>query len=382
MKVLTSPFATGGGGTHLEARVVAAFLTAAFAEAPARGLPGGYVEKVLTQRAAFGEPLDDLVVTSRMSDGAVGKLHLQVKNELSFTDKDVNWTASLAQAWDTFRTCFDETHDRLGVAIGVFNARADKHYQAVLSWATQSPGGDNFVSRISKPDFSHKDRAAFVETVRQTLAAHSGQPIDNDTLWRFLRRFVILHFDIGVDAGSRDLEAVHDRIRGYLPDADRDRANDLWAHFVKVAGEMTPAGGGATRATLLGGLRADSLPTGLPGRFRADLEIIAKASDRVLASVKDNIHGLRLHRSGAYRKIKAALEEGRFVQIEGEPGVGKSALLKEIAEEARCTGPVLVLKDSRISVSKRRRSARCSCGQASTRRLSVSSARDLRNLML
>lgn len=346
---MTSPFATGGGGTHLEARVVAALLTAAFAEAPARGLPGGYVETVLTQRAAFGEPLDDLVITSRMSDGGTGKLHLQVKNELSFTDNDANWTASLAQAWDTFRTGFDETNDRLGVAIGVFNARADKHYQAVLSWATQSPDGDNFVSRISKPDFSHKDRAAFVETVRQTLAAHSGQPIDNDALWRFLRRFVILHFDIGVDSGSRDLEAVLDRIRGYLPDADRDRANDLWAHFVKLAGEMTPAGGGATRATLLDGLRADSLPTGLPGRFRADLEIIAKASDRALASVKDNIHGLRLHRSEAYRKIKATLKEGRFIQIEGEPGVGKSALLKEIAEEARRTGPVLVLKDSRIA---------------------------------
>lgn len=346
---MTSPFATGGGGTQLEARVVAAFLTAAFAEAPSRGLPGGYVETVLTQRAAFGQPLDDLVITARMSDGGIGTLHLQVKNELSFTEKDINWTTALAQAWNTFRNGFDETHDRVGVAIGVFNAKADKHYQAVLNWATQSPDGNNFISRISKPDFSHKDRAAFVETVREILAVHSGQPIDNETLWRFLRRFVILHFDIGVDAGSRDLEAVHDRIRGYLPDGDRDRASDLWAHFVKVAGEMTPAGGGATRATLLDGLRADSLPTGLPGRFRADLEIVAKASDRALASVKDNIHGLRLHRLVAYRKIKSALEEGRFIQITGEPGVGKSALLKEIAEEAGRTGPVLVLKDSRIA---------------------------------
>lgn len=171
---MTSPFATGGGGTHLEARVVAAFLTAAFVEAPARGLPGGYVETVLTQRVAFGEPLDDVIITARMSDGATGKLHLQVKNELSFTEKDADWTATLAQAWDTFRNGFDETHDRVGVAIGVFNARADKHYQAVLSWATQRPDGDNFISRISKPDFSHKARAAFVETVREILAAHSG----------------------------------------------------------------------------------------------------------------------------------------------------------------------------------------------------------------
>ena len=36
------------------------------------------------------------------------------------------------------------------------------------------------------------------------------------------------------------------------------------------------------------------------------------------------------------------------MQVDGEPGTGKSALLKEIAEECARTGPLFVLKDSRI----------------------------------
>ena len=61
------------------------------------------------------------------------------------------------------------------------------------------------------------------------------------------------------------------------------------------------------------------------------------------------MHGLRLHRAEAYQQVRDALNDGgRFVQIDGEPGTGKSVLLKEIAEECEHSGPVFVLKDTRI----------------------------------
>ena len=61
-----------------------------------------------------------------------------------------------------------------------------------------------------------------------------------------------------------------------------------------------------------------------------------------------HIHGLRLHRADPYQSVREGLEEARFIQIDGEPGSGKSALLKDLAEEYRRNGPVLVLKDARI----------------------------------
>jgi len=47
------------------------------------------------------------------------------------------------------------------------------------------------------------------------------------------------------------------------------------------------------------------------------------------------------------------------VQIDGEPGTGKSALLEEIAEECARSGPVFVLKDSRIQPKVGRRMPMC-----------------------
>lgn len=82
---MASPCSTDGGATHFEARVAASCLAATFAEAPARGVPGLSIMEVLTQRAAFGDPLDDLVIAGQLDDGTRSKLHLQVKNERAFT---------------------------------------------------------------------------------------------------------------------------------------------------------------------------------------------------------------------------------------------------------------------------------------------------------
>ncbi|WP_409019839.1 hypothetical protein [Brevundimonas vesicularis] len=112
-KSMASPYSTGGGGTHFKARVAASYLAATFAEAPARGVPGLFVIEVLTQRAAFGDPLDDLVISGQLADGTRSKLHLQVKNELAFTENDSAWVSTLQQAWDTFNGVFDDTKDRL-----------------------------------------------------------------------------------------------------------------------------------------------------------------------------------------------------------------------------------------------------------------------------
>jgi hypothetical protein len=112
---MTSPYATGGGGTHLEARVAASCLAAILCEASARGLPGEFATRVRTQRGTFGDPLDDIMLDGRRNDGRSAELHLQIKNKLTFTENDSEWVEVLQRAWDTFsKPSFDPTLHRLG----------------------------------------------------------------------------------------------------------------------------------------------------------------------------------------------------------------------------------------------------------------------------
>ena len=255
----------------------------------------------------------------------------------------------LARAWKTFDSDdFDRTLNRIGVGIGTYNARTDQHYQAVLRWASHSTDAQHFFERISEPDFSHQDRQAFVATTRALLKHCAGRPVDDDELWGFLKAFVIVHFDFQSEGSSRDAENAVERIRHAIPIGQRDQAAALWDHLIAKAGDLTPVGGGATRATLVDQLTRDGFELGPVASLSKDIDALGRESERALGDIKSSMNGLKLHRAVAYQAIRTALSEARFIQIDGEPGTGKSALLKEIAEECALNGPVLVLKDSRV----------------------------------
>lgn len=347
---MSSPYSTGGGGTQFETRVIAYYAAAVLAESPARALPGLHATDVLTQRAHLGEPLDDVIVSGVSEDGRTTKLSVQAKSSLRFTEADSEWVGVLKQAWTTFTGDeFDIDRHRLAVAISSYHARTDKYYQAVLAWAEHSPSAKDFFQRIALEDFSHNDQRSFVETTRKILDKHNGSAVNDEQLWQFLCVFRILHFDFQSEASSRDAELAIDRIRRALEPDKRDQAINIWNHLIVRAGNTAPVGGGDTRATLLASLTSKGLPTIAGSSLWTDIQKIGRASEYGLRLIKDDIQGLRLNRHKSYDAVMSALSDGRFIQIDGEPGSGKSALLKQIALEQRQSGTVFVLKDQRIS---------------------------------
>jgi NACHT domain len=347
---MTSPYASGGGGTHFEATVLSYYLAVLLCDLPARGVLGNAVVSVRAQRAALGAPLDDVIVAGVTEDGTATALHLQIKNKLTFTAADADWVDILRRAWDTFTADdFDAVHMRLGAGIGRYSARADDHYQSVLSWARYSDTADDFFLRIEKKDFSSETKLAFVQAIRATLDAHAGRPVSNDELWRFLKCILILHFDFQTPETSRDAEATRDRLRVLFVDEPEPRARALWDHLIAEAGRLIPTAGSLDRGTLRQQLRTDGFLLAEPSatRRRAILAI-DQESRRALAEIKADIAGLRLHRRAASTALRKALDSASFIQLIGEPGTGKSALLREIAEECSRLGPVFVLKDARI----------------------------------
>ncbi|HWX65422.1 MAG TPA: hypothetical protein VNZ27_03240 [Rhodanobacter sp.] len=347
---MTSPYASGGGGSHFEATVVSYYLAALLCELPVRGLLGNVITSVSTQRGEMGAPLDDVVLAGATDDGVATALHLQIKNKVSFTAGDENWIDVLQRAWDTFIAGdFDRTHMRFGVGIGRYNARADDHYQSVLSWARYSDSADDFFLRIEKKDFSSEAKVAFVQTIRNALAAHVGRSLTHDELWEFLKCLLIIHFDFQTAEVSRDAEAVRDRLRALFTDDPESRAGQMWDQLIAQAGRLIPLAGSLDRVTLRQQMYADGFVLTEPSAARRRaLLAIDQESQRALGEIKADIAGLRLHRHAASTALRKALDDARFIQLIGEPGTGKSALLKELAEESARLGPIFVLKDARI----------------------------------
>jgi hypothetical protein len=88
--MVLSPEISGGGGFTFEDVAVAVYLGALLGEETAPGLKDRTVTRVAVQQAAFGEPLDDLIVDGIGQDGSPARLSLQVKRELTISAAPTN----------------------------------------------------------------------------------------------------------------------------------------------------------------------------------------------------------------------------------------------------------------------------------------------------
>ncbi len=344
---MTSPVASGGGGTHFEAKVVAHYLAAILCQTRVEGLPpSAHAIEANTQQADFGSQLDDLVIKGIMEDKSEMHLHLQIKIKISLTQKNSEWKDLIKKAWATYSGDFDKDVDRIGFAIGNTSERL-KQCQEAIEWAKATVNGKKFIEKIKKKNHSHEYKREFVETIKSQIPACSGESITDDVLWQFIRSFAILHFDYQLETSSNKTQVL-ERIENFLPPDQLNKANSIWEYLVGYCGELIPAGGGETRRSLSRKLHQNGLPIGTLRNFIGDIEEINSESLRALDDISTKVRGYSISRPLIYQKLKKEVSENRVIYIIGEPGTGKSALLKSFAIENESEGPIFFLKDLRI----------------------------------
>jgi len=343
----TSPLLTGGAGFDFEDSVAAVYLTALLLESGVLGLGQYTVSQVALQRAASEAPLDDLIVTGSNAHGEYGTLHLQVKSTLHIGDgtSNTDFRDVLNKAWSTFQsTSFRVARDRVGAAVGSISQARFRAVRRLQELAFNSATSEDFWSRFDSVtnEDTRTVRTAFVTVLRQI------DPIgtNDQRLWRFFQHFTILQFDLHSNDGKDYFYAV-EQLKLALKPVAVARAADLWRKLIDVARDVGDAGGSVDRPSLLHRLSPEFLLEA--GRSsKADLERLSALAKATLSDIRLDINGHRVDRVSIIDKVAAALTQSRFVQITGEPGTGKSAVLRSIAEAEERDGFVFVLSEKRI----------------------------------
>lgn len=346
---MAAPYSTGGGGFRFEDRVTAYYAATMLAEVSSRGLIGEHPISIATQRAQLGDPLDDIIITGRTVGGENTKLSLQLKSNITLTKANAEWRACIVSAWETvFSDSFKANFDHVGVALATLPARYDAHYRPVLNWARYSHDGADFIARINLKDFSNQTRAQFVSDIREIAKTHVGRAPTDDEIWRLLRSFVILHFDFNAEASSADESAAIAVLQTFLSSDDRSRSRDIWNALNVYTSQIIPAAGSLSRDQILERLSQQGLPVGLQPSFGNEIGRIHAESKRAISEIQFKIGSLHIHRLEAYEELTNADSSSRFIQLISEPGAGKSALLREVAEQWEIDGPLFFLKNDRI----------------------------------
>ena len=343
-----SPASSGPAGSHFEAQVGASYLLALLTGGEPRGLPGMVIDQIELQRASEGRPLDDVIVQAHDASGATAVLEIQVKREIAFSPADDVFRAVVAQiAAAARRPDFWNSRYELAVATAKTSAKISGPYQDVLTWARQLGSATTFIERINRAGSANDNMLTFVETFRTRLQ-EAGARHDDQTVWGLLRRFQILVYDFTAP-GSADETRARDRAALALHPDDAPHAATLWTELVELALRVAAAGGDRTRAALL-----EDFP-GRPFRFTGERRHtsarrrLTEASENALADIDDTVGGAVLLRDERLAEIRAALDTGRYVEIRGNSGVGKSGLLKHLAQQVSAESRLILLSPVRTT---------------------------------
>jgi hypothetical protein len=176
----------------------------------------------------------------------------------------------------------------------------------------------------------------------------AGASHDDETVWGLLRRFQILVYDFTAP-GSADESRARDRAALALHPDDATNAATLWTELVELAVRVAAAGGDRTRAALLEDFRGRSYRVAGERRHTSARRRLAEAAGNALADIDDTVGGAVLLRHERLAEIRAGLDTGRYVEIRGNSGVGKSGLLKHLARQASAESRLIVLSPVRTT---------------------------------
>ena len=342
----TSTASSGPAGSHFEGQVGAFYLLSMLSGAPPRGLPETIIDRVALQQANMGRPLDDVIVHAHDVAGNSAVLEIQVKRGITFAPSDSVFREVVGQIVQASRrTDFFSTRYELAIAIAKGSRKLDGSYQEVLMLARQIGDAAAFMGKLRLAGAANDDMRTFVQTFRSHLC-DAGSSDDDATIWRLLRRLQILAFDFTAP-GSACEELARERVARVLHADDVPRAGALWKNLVELALDIAIAGGDRTREMLIASLALLSYRFAGERRHASARAALAEASRLALEDMQNRVGNVVLTRHERITSVNDALDHGRYVEIRGDAGVGKSGVLRYVADQTATEGQVIVLSPGR-----------------------------------
>ncbi len=331
----------GGAGAFIEGELGAYYLLSMLAGIEPRGMPGCKATRVRFQGTDEGYALDDLIIHSTSAAGN-WLLEIQSKRTVKFSPKDVVFKEVCGQiAKVSPRDTVAEERHLLAVATQRTSFRICGPYQDALAWARAVDSGAAFFHRLNAKGVAGPEMREFVDAFRKHLVEASVSD-DDEIIWKLLRRFHILEFDFESSAPQARAFALF-VAESVLAPEDTGRAQTLWDALIACSLSLAKVGGSIDGPELRNNLIDGGFRFSNQRDWSMSHAKMNELSKHALAEMGQSVAGVQLPRSRLIAEVDNARDAHRFVEVRGSPGVGKSAVLKQIAERTMAEARALVL---------------------------------------
>jgi hypothetical protein len=255
-KQLSNAYSAGGGGAHFETRVQASFVVLMLTGGFSPCLPNWPIEEIKLQGKYKGYDTDDLIIYAKQpgSDKRT-KLLGQIKHSVKITKRDIVFGEVIQATWTDFnnKELFNDSTDVLALITGPLSATDTINVRALLNQAHYSKDSTDFIQRVSLGRFTSDGQRNKLDVFKTHLKnANNNVEVTDDVLWRFLKCFKLLLYDL--DIKGVVLSLIHTLIGQF----SQKRAQELLALIEQEV---------AIRNENAGSLEIDSIPEEIRSAF-------------------------------------------------------------------------------------------------------------------
>lgn len=329
-----SVFQKGGGGTNFEQFVQTAFLTTLIIRGNVPCIDSGELYEVAFQVSNRGYKTDDFLATVNSNNGK-HRLLIQVKHDISFTTDNLIFREVIGAFWEDFNNAsiFDKNKDKLIVVKNGMTKDERNHLKSLFNWAKNKSNEADFISEVNRIDGKKKRLDIFREVLKKV---NNEIDLSDRELWEFVKCVDVLEYDF-LNDGSVDKAYFLNLIKLSRSKNSIATENEIWESILAYVTMLNPNGGCVTLDSIKDKDLFSHFDNLALSPFFKAVDKIKSDSSEILRPIKTTIGGaensLHFQRTEIIESILKAMNDAQITILTGKPGVGKTAVLKEIIQK-------------------------------------------------
>lgn len=345
-----SVFQKGGGGTNFEQNVQTAFLVTMLVGGDVPCVPSSTISEIALQVTNRGFETDDLMVVAK-SVNEEHRLLMQIKHDITFSLQSALWKEVLAAFWKDFNnTLFNKEKDKLIVVSGGLTKNDRNHLKTLFNWANAHSSASDFISEVNRVKAKREQLNVFRTILNE---ANNNTALADEVLWEFVKCVDVLEYDF-LNEGSVCKTNFLNLIKLCKNDSSTLNEEDIWNSIYSYVSCLNPNGGSVTLESIKEQDFYKHFDLTQISPYSAAVKKLQNDSQAILRPVKTTIgfgdNEMHFQRTELIERISDAINNSQITIVIGKPGVGKTAVVKDLLKKDFPNASVFVFRSDQFSV--------------------------------
>tara|TARA_R110002050_G_scaffold75090_1_gene161023 strand:+ start:1044 stop:6320 length:5277 start_codon:yes stop_codon:yes gene_type:complete len=326
---------TGGGGFVFEDKVSAWFLSHFLADIKPFTPEIGKIKRIDYQVRGDGWLLEDLLLTTEVSNDIEIKIPISSKSNVQINSKGPN-SELLGDIWNEYLNIasdvFDASKDYLCIINSKLHPKISKELNSLIKFSKENDA-KLLHQRINQDDkaFS-KDLKKLYKGFYCPVNIAKAHNIDESETVKILSRIILVEFDFE-NAISNDENQIIEVCKNCLLETSGSTEHQLYKNICSIRGELAPLSGFIDYQKLIKKLKNHFQLRGFTNHNN-DWNKILETSRLKIDSIPDKIgNKVSFSTLNELEEIQGLIQKNKAVFILGKSGYGKSVLVKKYIQE-------------------------------------------------